>query len=247
MSYGSVVGADAPKHWWRCADPGGSLLHDIGSGPQRAMSTTGGVVQLAYSGVASEGGSVWVDSNQAAWHNSGDSVQSPASIECWVWLHTFRTTAVEPFAHYQNLQVNAAGTVTFASGGPNVTSPAAITEQAWHHLVGTYGAVGGAKLYVDGVNVVTAAFTAGFGPFVQVPAIGMSGAATLFASANIAECATYGVELSAARVAAHFAAADTIATRPVYKALGSTSVITGISDLSATDIAAILAAVRRTY
>ncbi len=230
-SYAAVVGADAPVHWWRCADPAGGFLHDVGSGPQRALTAVGGVAQLAYTGPASDGGSVWMDANFAAWHVSGDLTSSPRTVEGWVWLHTFKSGGQVLFGHYANMQTNAAGQVLWASVGANVTAPAVLTEQAWHHLVGTYGPISGAQLYIDGVSVANAAYGAADLPTTHAPTIGMSESATLFSAANIAEVATYNRELTAAQVAAHFAAADSRSLRPVSRSSGTWNATTGTPGL----------------
>ena len=220
MSYVLTVLADAPRHYWRLTDPGGGLLHDIGAAAQRALTLVGSST-LPYTGPASDGGSAWFDANAGAWHVSGDTVKSPFSCEGWVWLHALVGAARGLFGHYANVQTTAANTILFASGGPNVTSPAVLTEQAWHHVVGTYGPAGGAKLWIDGVNVALAAYGAAWGPFAQVPAVGMFAAGTNFCSANIAEVATYDIELSPARISSHYLAADNLGSRPVFRTSGT--------------------------
>lgn len=226
-SYLAEVLADAPIHFWRCADPGGGFLHDIGAGSRRALTLVSSNSPLAYSGPNSDGGSLWADASTGAWHFSGDTAKSPSSIECWVWRHTTRSTAETICSFYQNLQFKTDNKVLFASGGPNVTSVATPTEQSWHHLVGTYGPTGGAKLYIDGALDASGAYGASYGPFAQKPAVGMSDAGGAFATCNISEVAVYDFELSATRVAAHYAAANSPAIRPTYKGIGTFSESSG--------------------
>jgi hypothetical protein len=246
VSYVTTVLADGPRHYWRCSDPGGGFLHDIGAAAQKALTVTGQNT-MPYSGVASEGGSTWIDAGGGAIHRTGDTAKSPQSLECWVWLH-FPPVAQEIFlSHVESLGISAAGLPTWFNNAANLASAVALTEQTWHHLVGTYGPANGQKLYVDALQVGTGAFGAGFGPVVAVESLGISVAGANTASANIAEAATYDIELTPARITAHYLAADTLASRPTYKPQGTFDVTTGISDLSSADIAAILAAVRRTY
>jgi len=247
VSYLTTVLADAPVHYWRCNDPGGGLLNDIGSAPKFLTLVTVNSNALPYGGVNTDGASGWFDANTGAWHNPGDALVSPRSLECWVWRHAL-SGRVEVFcSHYVNLQITAANTVLWASGGPNVTSPATITEQAWHHIVGTYGPVGGAKLYIDGVNVVTGAYTGAFAPGAQVESIGMSGAGGNFTSANVCEVADYATELSAARVSAHFAAADLTAGLPLYLGFGAPAGGAGLIQYAGPDLALILKSVYRSF
>ncbi len=247
MTYVSTVLADNPYHFWRLADPGGQLAHDVGSGTQRALKTTSPFFGLGYSGPNSDGGSAFLDNSTTMVHSTLENISSPVSFELLIWFHNLPAAQTILLSHYANLQTTAADHILFASGGPNVTAPAVFTEQAWHHIVGTYGAVGGAKLYIDGVNVATAAYTGAWGPQAAIVAVASSGVNTLFTSAQLAELAIYHTELSAAQVTAHFNAIDQVANRPVFGAFGQWKSADGSVILSPVDVAAILAAVRKTY
>ncbi len=63
----------------------------------------------------------------------------------------------------------------------------------------------------------------------------------------MAEVAIYGAALTAARVAAHFAAADLATGRPVYKANGTFDITLGSAVGDPASTALILASVRKAY
>lgn len=249
MTYQTVVSADTPLHWYRCSDTGGGILHDVGAGPQRALMTSGGQAQLAYTGPSSDGGSVWMDSNVFAWHNEADQLQStPFTFECVVWRHLHSGLVEVLMDWFAELQITATATVAFSPrAGFTVSTPATISEQAWHHLVATYGPTGGTKLYVDGVNVVTNASFIVAANGGHAIAVGGSAAGANQAHANLAECAFYQAELSAAQVTAHFNALDLLAQKPVSLQNGTINLTTGVPIFTGTSLAAILAAVTRTY
>jgi len=246
VSYVSTVLADAPLHFWRCADPGGALLHDLGSAPRAMASGVQGMTP--YTGPNSDGGSVLCTDGNGAVYRNNVPVASPYSLEAFVWL-LWPSTATGIL-----IQVNAISLYFVAGGqlesnftGAHVlTDPAAAAEQAWHHVCFTYGPTGGARLYKDALLVASSAY---FGAISQNnnAALGASINTTLFLNGLIAEAAIYGTELSASRVSTHFLAADNAASRPVFKLGGTFSSSTGgstsISDLEAQ----ILASVRKTY
>lgn len=247
MSYGSTVGPDAPVHWWRLADPGGNLAHDIGSGPQKALVLSTASNPLAYTGIASEGGSAILSGQQSGLYRTVTQHAAPYSLEVWVWRH-FLSGVQEAFlSHSATLGVTAGNLFTFFSDAGNLSAAGVLADQAWHHIVGTYGVIGGAKLYVDGVNTNTVAY-AGFAPVNFPLTLGVNSATTgNFSSAHFSEAAIYNVELTAARVLAHFNAGDTKAIRPVSKQSGSFDLTLGVGTFDPTALAEILAAVRKTF
>jgi Concanavalin A-like lectin/glucanases superfamily len=249
VSYQSVVAADAPTHWYRCSDTGGGILHDSTAGTQRALITSGGFVQLAYTGPATGGGSVWIDSNIFAWHNEADQqIGTPFSFELCVWRHLASGLVEVLLDQLAQISIAASGAINFSPRAAfTVVTPAAISEQAWHHIVGTYGPAGGTKIYVDGVNVITNASFIVAAPVGRAIALGASAANANFSHANISEAAIYSAELSAAQVTAHFNALDLIGVKPISQANGTFDVVTGTPGFTGADLAAILESVRATY
>lgn len=249
MSYKSVVLADTPIHWWRCNDPGGQILNDFNALTPRAIMITGFAQQVGYSGPTVDGGSIWIDSNTGAWLLDSNTVTpSPFSLEIWVWRHRLSGNVEILFSHGGQLVITAAGNIQWQ--GPaniwNITGATTLNEQNWYHVVGTYGPTNGAKIYIDGVQDATAAFGAaltGGAPYT----IGVSSASANAATINVAEAAEYAYELSAAKCLAHFNAAEQVGNIPTFQLAGKSNLGGGTSDLNTAQLAAILAAVQKTF
>lgn len=251
--YVAAVLADAPVHYWRCADPGGSLLHDIGSNP-RALQLNNTAIATPYVGPVFDGGSVWFGNNLSAIYRDFDVVvNTPLTIEVWAWV-TYSAGVAQDFLSW----LTAAG-VGPAIGidstlhphlftpGPPLTAAAPMSVQHWHHMVGTCSAVA-SLLYVDAIQVASggsAATTGGSAP--MLAAGNLISTPQRLASAFLAEAAIYSSVLSPSRVNAHFLAADATTSRPVSKLAGSLSIATGIPTLLADSTDAVLKAVRKTF
>lgn len=252
-AYTAAVLADAPVHYWRLADPGGSLCHDIGSAP-RALNTVGQGLFLPYLGPVSDGGAAYVGQNQAINYQDGDLViGDPVTLECWFWLQSIRSVAQGFLALTNgaiNLEIGLDATYhpqARTSGGTR-TSLAAVSTQHWHHLVLTDTLVL-CSLYLDAFLVASGAggvFAASGLGFI-VGAGASPSAPARFATAALAECAIYPTALAAGRVTAHFVAADNILTRPVFKANGTFDVTTGLATGDTSNILAIQKDVVTTY
>jgi len=248
LSYRSVVAADAPLHWWRCSDPGGSIVHDYGSAPQAAWGQAGNTIQR-FTGIAADGGSAFFpgNSDMGTVDNLANWV-SPMSLECWVWqLARF---AVKQIPFYVGSATAATGLSISATGVPGcsgtvaVNGAVAIPIQSWHHLACTYDEVN-LRLYVDGVQVQLGASAV----HLSVAAPGFLGEDVNLANrfrGFIAEAAQYATALSAARIAAHFAAWEVTAF-PVYTGAGAVDITTGGITPDPAQLAALVAYVSRAY
>lgn len=254
MSYVTTILADNPIHYWRLADPGGALLHDLGSSPRALEIGAGNIGPVSpYTGPNSDGGSAFILQNQALNYQDADgtSVQ-PLSLECWFWLHSSRGVAQAFLAltdGVANLELGIDATLhvkAFASGG-QPTAVAVTTRQQWHHLVLT-ASVAVCDLYLDGFNVATQAGGAigAWHPGFIVGAGGSTTAPLRFCTAAIAECAIYGTKLTAGQVTTHFVAADNTASRPVYKSFGTSTTTGGVVTIPELSNQ-ILGSVRKTY
>jgi len=234
MTYLSTVLADAPAHYWRCADGGGQIAHDIGSAPWQLGC---GVNLLGYSGPNSDGGSFFDDlANELQSRNTLALVNSPFSIELWFW--SFGTPAANQFLlSWDNggvPQTNLIWTTTLhAQFGVNavaLASLATLSLQRWHHLVGTYDN-SNLKLYVDGALSNTTPLAATLALTKSLAVGGTPGGAVNFFLGCISEIAVYSTALSLARISAHFSAADQPNQAPIYTAvkgnLAGSSIIAG--------------------
>lgn len=222
MTYISEVLADSPTHFWRCADPGGALLFDIGSAPRALSEGVVGFVCTPYAGPNSNGGAAYFDLNtNASYADSDLNVTTPLTLECWFWLEK-SANALQDFLGISNgataLAIGVDATLhahAFSSGGA-IAAAAVTTRQAWHHLVLTQTAALG-TLYLDAVSVGTLAGAAvNINPNFLIGSGGSAGSPVRFAHAAVSECAIYASALSAARVTAHFTAADNTTGSPVW-------------------------------
>lgn len=226
MSYLSTVLADAPVHYWRCADPGGNLLHDIGSAPWHMLA--GFQDDTGWSGVASDGGSANFSLN-AHYANTGDTVNYPGgalTFECWVWVTQNMPAAGNLMTWMPGgpIALNRTGTSwNWGYGGGASASALHYTAHAWHHLVGVWtGAV--TQLYIDALAAAPGAGAAvAAGPGLLTLGEGQAGAP--YFGALVAEAAVYFSALSAARVSAHYLAADNLLRDPVWSAAGGAGAV----------------------
>jgi hypothetical protein len=224
--YLAAVLADAPLHYWRCADPGGALAHDIGSSPFALVSGSAYAAALGYSGPNNDGGAVQCDTGSGFLTSWLSFVPSAAmTFEAIAWPHDYAQVQGTVLGQTGVGDTRIGFLVTtgqpFAvAGGVAAIGAAGAPQQRWHHLVGTFAA-GVLICYLDGVQVALVAGAAlGNGIF----AIGArANASDLRFEGAVSEAAVYGAALSAARVAAHFGAIDSLTARPVYRAFGGSS------------------------
>jgi hypothetical protein len=208
-------------------------------------------LSLGYSGPNTDTGALDA-ALTGVYANTGSAAAFAAgrmSMECWLW-------------QYQNLP--GAGTYLSASNGANLfglfrngTQWGAIynntsalfavnySYQVWHHLVMTYDLVN-VSLYVDGTVRATAVVAASLA-FNSVFAIATNLALANWGQAFISEVAVYNTTLSAARVTAHYTAADNVGAAPTFKQSGVAPVAGAGGAPLSTLQAEILASVRKTY
>ncbi len=255
-AYLSAVLADSPIHYWRMADPGGSLTHDIGSSP-RAMATNNFATVVPYTGPISDGGSAWFDALTTVNFFDSDSRTTPCSSELWVWQHYTRNAFQGLFSMdvpgvtaLCDIGINATGHPQANVAVTSITSASVMSIQNWHHLVVTRTA-SLSTLYVDAISVGTVATgtqaAANFNMCIGAYLANTFGNTTVPASANIAEVAFYGTALSASAVTTHFVAADNVSSKPVSQISGVGSPNNGNANTSAAALQQILNAVMKTY
>jgi hypothetical protein len=220
-AYLTAVLADNPIHYWRCADPGGALAHDIGSVPRHQAMTNPETNPLGYSGPISDGGSLFGTGNSGR-SNTGVAVPSYGTaytFECWFWLFRDDTSPGNIMSNQSvsALGWNSATGWTWNGGGGVASSLTNYTLRAWHHLVGSVDGTS-AILYVDGTQRATAAGHSASPSDLVYFQENSSG--TGVGQGGIAEAAIYNAKLSSTRVGVHFAAGDQVFQDPVYQLAG---------------------------
>lgn len=251
-AYVSSVLADAPKHYWRGNELGGSIFFDAGSFPLHLMAGSL-TLPTGYHGPVSDGGSGWIDAIDACPRFlDGAFTDRPISLEIWYWQHYTRAAAQMLLEHSDAagpgfaIGITAGGlpqffcnTLTLIAGGP-------FTQQHWHHVVATYDLTT-ARIYVDGSLAGSGAVASPASASKPIT-IGFQSNGSQVASVNWSEAALYDHVLSAARVLAHTNAADQVNTLPYFIAYGSAPAVpSGPFTPDSTNSAAILASVRKTY
>jgi len=252
MTYVSEVLSDAPLHYWRLADPGGLWAHDIGSVPRPMVIKPDATTQLCgvgYSGPNDDGGS---GSFEAPMYMQCEA-QLPAfpfTMEVCVWQHYLIAAQAALFTWdasttLAGISVGGAlpGVYTAYRTGGNI-SGGVPSVWTWDHVAAVYTAAA-TTLYVNGVQVATAAQTGALSSVgIFLGRLGTAG--SQFNVGALSEAAIYGTALSAARIAAHFAAITSRTKRPVSQQIGWDPATGGGTPIP-TDLSAVLAAVRKTY
>ena len=157
----AMLSTSGLTNYWRLNETGGNFADLVGS---RAMSLSGS----ASRGVA---GAIAADTDRAVTFNGGrastGSATTPSTFSVEAWVRTSSTRGGKIIGSDNNpgffqtptpdrhLYLGNDGRVNFGvNAGSNVlvTSPSAINDNQWHHVVGTFAA-GTMRLYVDGVEV----------------------------------------------------------------------------------------------
>lgn len=204
MSYRDLVWADGASHYWQLNEPRGTLAVDQIGG---ANGTISGGVTLNQPGALADGDKAMTFNGTTGKIASAATVSVPtnATIEGWI-----KTTITAPQPFFSNRPSGSGGTVyvggysakaLFIGSGPLLSGVRSIADGNWHHLAfvldGTTCAI-----YVDGTFDVT-------GSQVRTASTGLAGLGwdgTDFWNGSIDDVAIYPVALTAAQIAAHYAA-----------------------------------------
>lgn len=210
MTYLSTILADTPLHYWRLADGASAIFHDLGSSPKHLVNSNS-PLWGGYSGIAPLAGSGYAGVGLAE-YSAGLATPIPCTFE--IWLYLMESTGVQGSVMVQNgngggnqigLFSDGGNTISWLVGAVGQVSPLAYADQTWHHLVGTIDTAN-QRLYVDGTQVATVAHGAAQ-PSTLGLFLGRAQNNSSFCRGFVSEAAIYSVALSAAKVAAHYAAA----------------------------------------
>lgn len=214
-AYLSAVLADAPLHYWRMADPGGAIAYDIGSAPNQLYSF--GQTQPGYRGPVNDGLSGYFNNGPYYRTFRGFPQNPPYTLECWVFVVQNPNDQVAAYGNI-SLGVRADMTPLITTPGSALVTPAPVLSlEHWHHLVGQVDAAGNRRTYADGA--LAASDVHAVANATQPYTIGSQNGGAFF-SGFICEVAWYTFILSAARIAAHYAAADLPNSQPSYQLTG---------------------------
>jgi PKD repeat protein len=217
-AYGQAVWDADPTLYWRLGDTNGTAKD---AGPNESNGTyQGGYVQGqtgAFDGasnkaVAFDGNNGFVSSNTA--------YSNPRTYSLESWFKTTSTNGGKILGfgcsqtgtsgcYDRHIYLSNDGKLTFGvwTGFTNtITTPNAVNDGQWHHVVATQNTTEGMKLYLDGALVGTNGQTdaQAYDGYWRVGGDNHWGCCSPFLAGTIDEVAVYGSVLSPAQVADHF-------------------------------------------
>lgn len=218
MSYASEVAADTPAAFYRMQEASGNIQDS--SGNAQHATSTGGAGSVTYSqagAIASDGASKSILFNDfhfevpdSATLDLGDSL----TIECWLKFSSAPTAQKYILTKQTNgyeIRHSATGAQSFhKSDVSDIVTAATVTpnDGAFHHLVLTKNGAT-VKQYLDAVDVTGVVTNDTIVDNASVLRIGgfVDGSRMV---GYLSEVALYTTELTAARVAAHYSAAQSV-------------------------------------
>ena len=231
MSYASEVLADSPRAWYRMDDASG-LIQDSSGNAQHANASEG-----AGSATYSEAGALASDTASKSirytpnWRfivadSASLDIGDVFTIEMWLKINAVPTTDSDLLSKQDNayeLHLLSDRTIKLSKSGVSdtVTSTAAVpNDGSFHHLVAAKDGASSCKLYIDNVDVTGTVTDSTYADNALDLRIG--GHAADFFDGWLDEVALYSTALSAARVDAHWDAAQgAVAGAPILHTLRS--------------------------
>lgn len=221
MSYSAEVLADSPIAYWRLGEPSGTAaVDDAGSTDGEYINTP----TLAVAGAISDGDTavhLTAANSEYVLVAGLTTAPSPLSIELWLnpegsslsdaGLAGWRDSATLKAFLYCNFDTLEFIIASSGGAGISVSGLSELSDSDWHHIVGTFDGTD-ARLYLDGVLVAGPTAKTFVGGTFDAFRIGQYGPGTIgtYPTASLDEVAVYDTALSAARVAAHYAAASLV-------------------------------------
>lgn len=241
--YSDTVTADLPSHYWRLGEPTGRTgfdqagFDDLRLDAGVALGGSGALTGNTDTAATFSGGSTGLAATTAP-------VAGPQVFSIEAWFQTtstaggkivgFGSSATGESGSYdRHIYMDAAGRVTMGIYDGNlqtVTSPGALNDGVWHHVVGTYGN-GTVALYVDGVLSGTRTGAAGAQAYRGYWRIGGDNtwAGARYFAGRIDEVAVYPTVLTESQVRQHHAVGATGAAFNAPPTAAFTSVANGLT------------------
>ncbi len=234
-AYGAAVAGDNPTLYWRFNETSGNVAVDAGGAAGDGTYFNGytlgqtGALPIANKATKFDGDHGFASSN--------DQFNNPLTYSEEAWFKTTTNRGGKIIGFGRNRTDNSSsydrhvymqddGHLVFGAytGQLNtVTTPASYNNGEWHHVVATQSS-NGMRLYVDGALVGTNPNTGAedYPGYWKVGGDNTWGSSSAYFDGTIDEVAVYLVELSASRVAAHYAAAQPAPNQPPAAAFSST-------------------------
>lgn len=230
MTYASQVLADNPEFYFRFEETSG-VFHD--SSPHNvSLTENGGTVTRSVAGAVADSLAITAGTSWGYLETSYDVPSSCVAQTLEAWVKTSTLGQVRLFNSRRTFGVGFfldIGPTGFGSGSGQVSayinatslwlgkhSTATVNDGAWHHVVATWGTTSGAGIstsdiliYIDGALATTVNDSGNTGT--QTSPLNGDIVAMLDLNGGSVSCdefAFYTTKLSAARIAAHYDAAD---------------------------------------
>lgn len=211
--YDALVLADGATTYWRLGEASGLVADETGNTADgTAINVTQGVAgalandpNLAAAFNGADARIAWTDENNL---DLGDVL----SIEAWVYRDVLGTqhAIIDKGTGAYRLVVNSSNLLSFqkANTAVIVVSTATVGAGAWHHVVATKNGAA-VRLYLDGADVTGTVSNATLVDTTNGLIVGAISSTTTPLAGKLDELALYkNVVLTAAQVAAHYAARD---------------------------------------
>ena len=240
--YSVAVAADSPALWYPLNDTAGTTARDYSATPHNGIYQGG--VTLGAAGPTTCGTAATFNGS-TGYVSNANTITSPATFSIEVWFKAtttgggllvgFGNAVTGASGNYdRHIYMNNAGQVYFGvASNQTVHSTAAYNNGSWHQAVGTEGPAG-LQLYIDGALVASASTpTSSAQTYTGSWRVGYdslggwtSNPQSNYFAGSLAEASFYNTQLSAARVAAHYAAA-TSASLTITATANASSVTPG--------------------
>ena len=219
-AYGQAVYNDDPALYWRLNEASGSTATDVS--PNMSNGTYyGGVSQRSASTVSDPAYAATFDGNDDL-VSSNAQYSNPRNYSEEIWVKTttnsggkligFGASQTGTSANYdRHVYMSNDGKVTFGvwTGFTNtITTPTALNDGKWHHVVATQSTNVGMALYVDGRLVGTNGQTESqaYAGYWRIGGDNHWGCCSPFLSGTLDEAAIYAKVLTSEQVKAHYEA-----------------------------------------
>ena len=240
-AYDAAVLSDGAQNYWRLSDAAGATTAADTAGPDNLAVQTG----VTFGGAgASQSGTSATFSGDSSGFASGQTIQrAPQTFSVEAWFKTTSTSGgrivgfgsnngtIDPTksitsSNYdRQIYMDGSGRVSFGvwNGSGNViSSPSALNDGRWHHVVGTLGA-GTQQFFVDGVRAGSLSNVVNAQDYYGYWRIGgdSTWAGSQWFSGAVADVAVYPAALSSTTVRSHWGLAGNVVAAAPKDAYGA--------------------------
>lgn len=225
-AYGAAVFQDSPQLYWRLGEASGTNAADSGPNADQTGTYRSGVTLSAAGGIKGTTNTAASFDGVDDLVSSNNTYTNPQNFSIEAWFKTTSTSGGKLVGlgdkqtgtstnYDRHIYLSQDGKATFGvyTGTTNViTTPNAVNDGVWHHIVATQSTSGGMKLYLDGALVGQNPQTGSqsYTGYWRVGGDTQWGTGGPFLKATIDDVAIYGSVLTPAQIANHFTLGSTV-------------------------------------